>query len=152
MVLVAVSLAISGCGSLGDGGPSRNGEGQIVEAGVLDAFDLRVGDCYNGDQVEVSRVMTVPCADGHDFEIFHSFNLDQEVFPAPEELTDLSIKGCLREFELFVGSSFDVSSLNLSWLYPTEQSWAELGDRQVMCSVRPVDELPRQGSARGTGE
>ena len=27
--------------------------------------------------------MTVPCADGHDFEIFHSFNLDQEAFPAP---------------------------------------------------------------------
>lgn len=152
LLMVALS-SLSGCGLFGD-------DGSEVSTRDVEAFDLQIGFCFNstdgeaedaGSGSEVERVTVVPCNQPHDFEIFHTFELDDGPYPGPEELENLWIQGCLARFEDFVGSSFDESMLDISAIFPTERSWDELDDREVLCSVTAVDGEPRLTSARGSG-
>ncbi|MEM9131664.1 MAG: septum formation family protein [Actinomycetota bacterium] len=154
----AVLFSATGCGLFSD-------DDSELTTRDVEAFDLQIGYCFNspggddeetttteaGEGSEVERVTVVSCGDAHDFEIFHTFELDDGTYPAPEELENLWIQGCLARFEDFVGSSFDESMLDISAIFPTERSWDELGDREVLCSVTAVDGEPRAGSARGSG-
>ncbi len=142
-MMAAVALAAStACGS--DGGP--------VAATEVEAFDLEIGHCFNAaGSDEVERVELVACTDDHAFEIYHVFRVDDGPYPGPEALEDQWIQGCLARFETFVGSTFDESTLDISAIFPTEESWEQLGDREVLCSVTAVDGSPRTSSARGTG-
>lgn len=134
--------ALMGCSLGGD----ADG-GQDVQA-----FDLQLGDCFNAPgSEEVERVTVVDCVEGHDFEIFHTFELADGPYPGAESLEDQWIQGCLARFEGFVGSTFDESMLDISAIFPTSESWNELGDREVLCSVTAVDGTPRTASAAGSG-
>ncbi len=149
--LVALT-STTGCGLFGDDDDA---------ARDVEAFDLQIGYCFNspdesddtaaGQGSEVERVTVVSCSEEHDFEIFHTFELDDGPYPGPAALEELWIQGCLERFEDFVGSGFDESSLDVSAIFPTERSWDELDDREVLCSVTAVDGAPRSGSARGSG-
>lgn len=140
-----------GCGSLLGDGPTRDDSGQVVEAGELEAFDLQVGDCFNDPGADaVDTVMAVPCTELHDFEVYHSFDLADGDYPGADTIQSQWTQGCLAEFEGFVGTSFDQSLLDISGIFPTEETWNELGDREVLCSVTAVDGNPREGSARNT--
>jgi hypothetical protein len=149
--LLLVAFASASCGLVPESGPDRNEDGAHVESGTLPAFDLQLGDCFNDPgSGEVEAVTVVPCAEAHDFEVYHVFTLDDGPYPGTEIIQDEWIDGCLAEFEPFVGTSFDASILDISAIFPTEQSWDELGDRVILCSVTAVDEVPRTGSARGS--
>lgn len=118
----------------------------------MEALDLQLGDCFNDPaSAEVETVIVVPCDADHDFEVYHLFELPDGEYPGPEKLEEQWIQGCLPEFEPFVGVSFDESGLDISAIFPTEQSWEDLDDREVLCSVTAVDGSPRRSSARGTG-
>ena len=148
-VAVALTSLAVGCGLIPETGPSRDENGVVTESGELAAFDLQLGDCFNDpglDQVET--VTVVPCSLSHDFEVYHLFQMDDGPYPGADAIRDEWIQGCLAEFESFVGISFDVSALDISAIFPTEESWNELDDREVLCSVTAVSGLPRSGSAR----
>lgn len=118
----------------------------------MEAFDLQLGDCFNAPgTAEVERVTVVGCSDEHQFEIFHTFELEDGPYPGAEQLEDEWIQGCLTRFEAFVGATFDESTLDISAIFPTRESWNELGDREVLCSVTTVDGSSRTSSAEGTG-
>ena len=151
---IAVSFSSTGCGLFGD-------DESVATARDVEAFDLQIGYCFNGPDAdgqaqatagsEVERVTVVSCSDAHDFEIFHTFELDDGPYPGGDELENLWIQGCLERFDDFVDSGFDESMLDISAIFPTERSWNELGDREVLCSVTAVDGEPRSRSARGSG-
>ncbi|MEL7208904.1 MAG: septum formation family protein [Actinomycetota bacterium] len=144
LLWMVVILASSGC-ALANGGDGGSG-------GDTQAFDLVLGDCFNAPgSAEVERVTVVACSEEHDFEIFHTFELDDGAYPGAEQLEDQWIQGCLAQFEGFVGSTFDESALDISAIFPTRESWNELGDREVLCSVTAVDGTPRSSSAAGSG-
>ncbi|MCP3987555.1 MAG: hypothetical protein GY724_00650 [Actinomycetia bacterium] len=152
-VLLVVVLVATSCGLFSDSGPTRDDDGVVVESGTLRAFDLLLGDCFNDPgSGEVEVVLVVPCVEPHDFEVYHVFMLDDGPYPGPAVIEDEWIEGCLAEFEPFVGVSFDVSVLDMSAIFPTRQSWDELDDRVVLCSVTAVDGEPRAGSARGSND
>ena len=143
-------LTVAGCGLL-EPGIERGEGGAILTAGDLKAFDLRLGDCFNAaDAREVESVAVMPCSDDHDFEIYHVFQLDDGAYPGQEAIEDEWVDRCLARFEPFVGLSYDTSVLDISALFPTEESWKQ-DDREVLCALTAVDELPRAGSARGSG-
>lgn len=156
-VLVLLLLLLVGCSAFGSG-PTRDDSGQVVEAGELEPFDLRIGDCFNnagtegagGEEEGVDTVMVVPCSELHDYEVYHTFDLADGEYPGVDAIEGAWTGGCLAEFELFVGTSFDQSIFEISAIYPTEATWNEVGDREVICSVTALNGDLREGSARNS--
>ncbi|MFV0260733.1 MAG: septum formation family protein [Acidimicrobiales bacterium] len=141
-------MSVIGCS---DGGPERDDAGTVVSEGEIHSFDLRVGDCFEdpGDG-EVGSVYVVPCDQPHGFEVYYSFDLPDGAMPQGQDMEDAWVSGCLSQFEPFVGSPFDSSTLDISAIYPTDDTW-DGGDREVLCSVTPYSGGQTVGSAGGTG-
>jgi hypothetical protein len=137
---------------------SRDSTGAIDSAGQIDAFDIRLGDCFNDDSSvgtdrvsEVYSLDAVPCAEPHDNEVFAVFDLTLEAFPEGEAMTDIVGEECLQRFEPYVGRDYEASSLEITTMYPTYQSWNERGDREVGCILFDMDLSKLQGSMKGSG-
>ena len=142
---------LAGCGLFDSDGPKRDESGQVIESGTVEAFDLQLGDCFNDPgSAEVEQVIVVPCRLEHDFEVYHLFELADGPYPGADVLEDQWIEGCLAEFEPFVGVAFDASELDISAIFPTAQSWEEVDDREILCSVTAVSGVPRTASARAS--
>lgn len=77
----------------------------------------------------------VPCAEPHDNEVYHSFLMPDGEFPGQAAIDAAVEETCLNEFESFVGMAYDVSTLDIFPLTPTEQGWDELADREIICTV-----------------
>ena len=54
----------------------RDGTGSIVDAGSVDAFEVRVGDCFDdagANDTEVTSIPGVPCSEPHDVQVKWGF-------------------------------------------------------------------------------
>ena len=135
----------------------RDGTGAIVSEGSVDAFTIRVGDCFNdtgsistADGGEVSSLPAVPCSEPHDNEVYAVFDLDVDEFPAEEAMSQMAFDECMSRFTGFVGIEYEASTLDILTLYPTRESWERQGDREVVCAVFEMNAKPLTGSARNT--
>tara|TARA_B110000238_G_C15946517_1_gene361321 strand:- start:267 stop:749 length:483 start_codon:yes stop_codon:yes gene_type:complete len=129
----------------------RDDAGQIASEGTVDIFQIRVGDCFNDkteslDASEVSSVGGIPCDLPHDNEIYDRTLAPQGVFPGEESITDIASQYCLANFEAFVGASYQDSLLNITYLYPTQDSWNSVGDREIFCIVFDMNDEKMLGS------
>lgn len=156
-VLIASTAAVLvGCGP-DVAVRSSDDAGAVVTPGVVDAFEVRVGDCYLDDSdvedaelSEVFRVAAVPCDEPHDNEVYAIFDLPDGEFPGQDELIRLADEGCHESFAEFAGVGLYETRLDLTYLFPTEQSWAR-GDREVACAVfDPAGQL--EASLAGVGD
>mgnify|MGYP001826329218 CR=1 FL=1 len=136
----------------------RDGAGAIVAEGSVDAFTIQLGDCFDNTSSlaseeigEVSNLPGVPCSQPHDNEVFAIFDLDQPAFPGSEEISELSFLSCLDRFESFVGVDYESSSLDITALYPSKESWSRQGDREVVCAVYDMNDGKLTGSAKNSG-
>ncbi|GLU47946.1 septum formation family protein [Nocardiopsis ansamitocini] len=122
--LAAGALALSGCGVL-------NG---LIGG---DVFELSVGDCIPEEtgEGEVSSVETVECSEPHSSEVYASFMVPDGDYPGEDAILEQADTDCREEFETFVGTNYDESELDLTYLYPVEQSWDQLDDREILCFV-----------------
>lgn len=149
---VWLTVGLAACGSDGTAEPPRDSTGQVIAPAEVDALDIHLADCFNNPGLDsVEQVMVVPCSEPHDFEVFFSFELPDGPYPGDDAIETTWFDGCLAEFEPFVGRKFDESALDVSAIYPTEQTWNELKDREVLCSITAIDGQKRTGSARGAG-
>ena len=133
----------------------RDGSGAIVGEGTVDAFQIRIGDCYNDSNVgegeyAVSDVPGVPCTEPHDNETYAVFDLTVDSYPEGDALGELAFENCVERFELFVGRDYESSTLDINIMYPSAESWAQ-HDREVICAVFDVDANKLMGSAAGRG-
>lgn len=153
VMLAAASVVLAGCG--GDVAVrSDDRAGPVVSPAVVDAFDVRVGDCFQGSELsstddieEVFDVDAVPCDVPHDNEVYAIFELPDGDFPGNDELVRLSNEGCLQRFADFVGAEYETSRLDVFSLFPSQTSWED-GDREVVCAVfDPAG--PVEGSVAG---
>lgn len=152
----AIGAAVVGYNVLTDA--ERDTDGAIVAGGNVGAFEIRVGDCFNdssfsadGAGDEVSSIPAVPCGESHDNEVYAVFDVAIAEFPAGDGMFEVAFDGCLQRFEGFVGRSYEASALDIFALYPTRDSWAQLGDREVVCAVYDINAKKLQGSVRGLG-
>ena len=136
----------------------RDDSGAIVSGGNVDAFEIAVGDCFNdtnssptGAEEEISSLPAVPCAESHDNEVYAVFDLDAPDFPEGDALFDMAFQGCLDRFPAFVGRDYETSVLDIFAMYPTRESWNQLGDREVVCAVYDINFNKLTGSVRGLG-
>ena len=152
-LLAATALALSGCGMLfGPEKAPRDEQGAISKETTAAAFTLRVGDCMNEpEDGDIDSVNVVPCADPHEFEIYHSFKLEGTEFPATDEaLDELTLPGCDAAFATFIGRDVEDSRLDYFTLTPTENSWNFANDRTIQCVVGDPQNGTTSGSLRGS--
>lgn len=147
-------LGLVGVGYAGLGGQddtTRSDGGAIMAEGELGAFRIRIGDC-TGDVFDgpVESVQGVPCDGPHMLETYHAFNLADGSYPGDEAVSDLADDGCHAAFEPFVGLSYEESIYGISSLTPTDESWNQLDDREVLCFVGNYDDTVKVGTAHQT--
>ena len=145
---VAVAAAI-GISSMAQ----RDDAGQITEAGAVDAFEVRVGDCFDDTgfgEDEISEVPGVPCADPHDNEVYALFDVSGE-WPGDERIEQLAYEGCYERFEATIGKSYEDSMIDYTVIYPSEGSWNEQDDREVICVGYHMEYEKLTGSIMGSG-
>jgi hypothetical protein len=132
----------------------RDSTGAIISEGSVDAFQMRVGDCFDDGEVfasednQVDSVPGVPCSKPHDNEVYAVFDVGMSSFPG-DEMGELAHEACLERFESFVGKDYDSSSLDIATLYPTSESWHRQNDREVICAVYDVAANKLTGSVKG---
>jgi hypothetical protein len=133
----------------------RDNTGAIISGGNVDAFTMRVGDCFNDnsallseDTGEVTSLPGVPCGEPHDNEVYAIFDVDLESFPGDEAMSEMAFAQCIERFEGFVGIVYEDSVLNVTALYPSDQSWRLQDDREVVCAVYDTNQNKLTGSAK----
>lgn len=135
-LLVALGLVATGCGSA--------------------VLDFTIGECVNLPDGElISEFESVGCDTAHDAEVFALPQFPGEEgtpFPGQAEIQAFADERCLAEFEEYVGSSYDTSELFATQLIPTAESWADAGDREVVCLLvgQPVEDGEGQVAEPGT--
>jgi len=150
-IYIAAAVAFFVYGMVTD--VDRDDSGAIVGSGSVDAFQVRVGDCFDDSSAsvdEVSSVPGVPCSEPHDNEAFAVFDVSVTEYPGGEEMGSLAYDSCLTRFEPFVGRDYQSSTLDITTMYPSRGSWDE-NDREVICAVYDVDQNKLIGSAAGRG-
>ena len=71
-------------------------------------------------------------------------------FPGQNVVDEDSAMECFDRFESFVGTPYQDSALDITFITPIAGSWAE-GEREVVCAVYRLDGQPLVGTARGSG-
>ena len=130
---------LAGCSVIDSitGSVERDESGQVVEGDdSADVFSIVVGDCLNDASVaeEVNSLPIVPCAEPHDSEVYHAFDLTTAELPTDAELEAAILDNCYPEFERFVGVAYDASMYYIGYYSPSVESWAD-GDREILCTV-----------------
>ncbi|MGR4011014.1 septum formation family protein [Leucobacter sp. 1207-22] len=146
---LALTGALAGC----SGAPAaRDAETrEVTEAGEDSVFAIRVGDCTNDiASTEADVLPVVPCAEPHDNEVYHAFDLEDGEWPGEDAVMAAAEETCVAQFEQFVGVSYDASELDWWPMSPTQGSWEGLNDREVYCLAYDPAGLV-EGSLAGAG-
>ena len=154
--LVVLALATACSNDSNSDNSTRDESGDITEGGDVGVFALEVGDCFDQPpDGNISEVAAVPCADPHDVEVFAKFDMeggDGADFPGTEAVQTAS-EDCAGElFTDYVGIEFQASRFGVLPITPTEQTWNELDDREIICTANTSDGTQITGSIKDTGE
>jgi hypothetical protein len=152
----ATLLAVlSACSLFSSDEGDRNAEGEITAASEVDAFSLKVGDCFlQADLAEsITSVPALPCSELHDAEIIGKFTSS-----APDEFDETSIRKeaddeCAAAIETYVGPGWVNAGMNLAWsyFYPDTASWSS-GKHTVLCFALTYDmTVSLDASVKGIG-
>lgn len=145
----AAAVLVTACGQA-----ERSSSGEIEAAGPVDAFSMQVGDCFDDAYLgseEISEVPGIPCSEPHDNEVYALFDITTEDFPGQEQVDRLAEEGCYERFEPAIGASYEESVLMFTTMTPTEASWRQLSDREVICVAFHMEWDKLTGSVLGSG-
>jgi hypothetical protein len=125
----------------------RNEAGEITGSGDVSSFALAPGDCINDleESSNISSLPAVPCAQAHEGEVFAVFEITAASWPGDAVVAKQAEDGCVQRLPEYAPKAADDDKLQLFFLHPTQQSWAQ-GDHEVTCVA--VDPAKRTGSLR----
>ncbi len=128
-----------------ENGPQRRSLDRVVARGP--------GTCFNSDPTPGSKLSIVDCDEPHTDEYYAELAVTGTTYPGYEAVEEQADELCITAFEPYVGIPYDESALNFSYFYPSQGSWENDGDRQVLCRIIGVEEGQRiTGSKRGSRE
>lgn len=141
-VLTLLVFLLSGCTSTNDDQSTRDDGGIIVDGGDVGVNRLRVGDCFDdvdpgeldGEFTDVEAVEAKPCGEPHTYEVYYLGALPEGEFPGEQNVNDQVDGQCLELFESYVAIDYASSTLDYSYIFPSEQSWID-GDRGYVCTL-----------------
>ncbi|MEE9414664.1 MAG: septum formation family protein [Acidimicrobiales bacterium] len=171
-VLLAL-LVLSSCssGSASDDDQATAGLPGVLQAGVaatttsidwgeiildedpIDFYQAELGSCLNEyswvqDKQRINRLTEVSCELPHEKEVYLVTQYSataEEPYPGEELMTEIATQLCYRDFEVFVGQSFELSKYDIDHSYPPRANY-EVGYRDIICMVKTTDKTV--GSAR----
>jgi hypothetical protein len=113
---------------------------------------LQVGTCVNGIHpgAAVTAEITKPvdCTTGHDDEIVGVVAYTTAgAYPGQAAVDTFANGPCVAAFSSYVGIDFELSSLDMITVTPSELTWAR-GDRQISCVAVARDGVPLTGSVK----
>lgn len=124
-------------------------------ATLVSVFDVQPGTCIDDPGLAsglVTDLRSVPCEQPHTHEVF------QKVTYAPADgafdaaqISAFANEQCAQAFAAYVGIPYDQSMYYFLHLAPSEQSWNEQDDRDVLCLLF-LQSGPMTGSAKGTAQ
>ncbi|SJM59216.1 hypothetical protein CZ771_10820 [Actinomycetales bacterium JB111] len=103
-------------------------------------FTADPGQCL--DEPEVGR--PISCDGNHRAEVYYTFNLPEGDFPGDSAVRDESDSRCSSQLTAYVGGE-DTSDYSVDALVPSEDSWNDSDDTEVLCLLVTAD--PVEGSA-----
>jgi len=134
-----------------------------VPGAPLNPFDLRAGMCFNeGSWYDedldrrIELTASVDCSETHAKEVFHEADFPAPAgapFPGETKMTEWSTELCYQAFSDFVGLEYELSSYEIGFLQPTEETFEHpVGrHRRVTCMLFDLAGEAKVGSAEGTG-
>ncbi|MDO5494953.1 MAG: septum formation family protein [bacterium] len=108
------------------------------DAAQKTVFELTPGECLIASEVNASTdgyAGVFDCAHPHDLELFAATEMQDATFPGDAAAETFAGEYCHAEFETFVGTPALESRLGMYYLYPVQQTWDELDDREVLCFI-----------------
>lgn len=114
-------------------------------------FEIAVGDCLNSSDITSNQIMDVnilDCTSKHDLEVYAALEMDDAAFPGSEAAGVAAEAWCTSQFEAFVGIPYESSELSISWIFPSEETWKDRGDREILCLLGSPE--PVAGSQQGS--
>jgi hypothetical protein len=111
--------------------------GVITHRGHINAFSLRVGDCFDNPvgARAVNTVTAIPCDQPHNAQIYAKFKLIGSDFsyPGAAVVEQRARSGCNARTGT-VNKSMTTSAMTVRILLPEETSWVA-GQRTVSCMI-----------------
>ena len=130
---------------------NRDNQGNISEAGEVNAFEIMVGDCLAKLEDENFTTTTgIPCTEPHAGEMFASTNLPQLIVYESEEYNNFILDFCDTNLIAYAGISANLNEFTYSYLGPTVEGFNQ-GDRDVDCVVQRADGMLTTGSIKNIG-
>lgn len=153
---VAGVVLAAGAGWAASTEADRSDDGEVIDAGLVDAFALAVGDCLDWpgseDVYEFDEVQALPCEKSHDAEVYAlaSYPLDPGAeYPGDDVMGEWSVDACYDAFAGYVGRTYEeAEELDFTFFTPTEAGWNGDNDRVVQCLVFRVDQAQTSGTVR----
>jgi hypothetical protein len=112
-----------------------------------------VGDCVQESELtgSVDDIATTDCDEPHYAELIAKFDLEGDDFPGAEAVGTDAQEGCESRFEDYVGIAYLESKYYLGPVTPTEATWEQADDREVLCfAYDPAGDIT--GSIEGAAE
>ncbi|WP_159621683.1 septum formation family protein [Ruania rhizosphaerae] len=113
-----------------------------------------VGECIMYDDLNsqsITEIDPIDCTEEHDAQFFYKFDMDDGDFPGRDGISAAAEEGCLAEFEPFVGTDFQESALYVNFIGPSEESWNDANDREILCVLYLNDGSMATESWEGSG-
>ena len=118
-------------------------------------FSLPVGTCFDDPDEfsdEIGSVDTVDCAQPHDNEVYSSVDYAAtSEYPGEQAMIQYADESCLPLFEAYVDRDYETSALDYAYLYPTQSSWDQADDREIICFLYDFELAKLTGSMEGSG-
>lgn len=129
------------------------------------ALEFTIGECVNlPDGTQISEYETVDCDTPHDAEVYalpqHPDGEDA-AFPGQVALEEFADDRCKQDFEEYVGVAYEESVIYSTALTPSQESWDDATDREIVCLL-VGEPIPAEdgttsfaqltGSKEGSGE
>lgn len=144
VVAAAACFALTSCSTISDAlsdsndKVDRDPEGQITQAGNVDAYAVKVGDCINSADLGmmVSEVPAIPCDEPHDSEAYLAFNVTMSSYD-DDAISEEAETRCGQAFTEYVGPNAESYEpmLDYTALTPSASSWSQYHDREIVCLV-----------------
>ena len=102
---------------------------------VVSVFELVKGNCLDGTTLNdglITTIRIVDCADVHTHEVYYSGRYPASTYDATK-ISDYANDTCLAQFEPYVGIEYARSRYQYLHIVPTQESWSQDNDRDVVC-------------------
>lgn len=152
-VVLSCAGAVLWAAVLSTGLASRAWEGFTDAARGNEVLALEEGECFvapGGLEGDTYDVDTVPCASGHDGEVFGIVTLPGGAYPGEAEVGDLAEERCDALQDQYAMDTWALpADVDVYYLMPSPESWRH-GDRVITCVFARIDQgPPLTGSLRG---